>query len=135
MEVVFHGGRLPWRSSSMEVVFHGGCLPSFQNFADCFSSIIEDLKLLKIKFCSFFAISSCFQLLRSSSIKDFFHGGHCPSDQNFVHCFELQWSRPTTLRKQVMLFSSYFTTIPADGRTAGEINTKANSAQLSWDWG
>jgi hypothetical protein len=23
----------------------------------------------------------------------------------------------------------------ADGRAAGEINTKANSAQLSWDWG
>jgi hypothetical protein len=114
MEVVFHGGRLPWRSSPMEVVFLLSEI--FQ------SSIIVDLKLLEIKFCSFQAVSSYFQLMRSSSIKDFFHGGPLPSDQHFFDCFEFQRSRPTTLRKQVMLFSSYFTTIPADGRAAGEIN-------------
>ena len=86
----------------------------------------------------FQAVSSNFQLMRSSSIKDIFHGGHLPSDQNFFNSFEFQWSIPTTLRKQVMLFSSYFTTIPGGwtgGRAAGEINTKDNSAQLSWDWG
>ena len=119
MEVFLHGGRLPWRSSYMEVVFHGGCLPSIQNFPDCLSSIIVDLKLLEIKFCSFQAVSSYFQLMRSSSIKDFFHGGPLPSDQHFFDCFVFQWSRSTTLRKQVMLFSSYFTTIPDGGERTG----------------
>jgi hypothetical protein len=61
----------------------------------------------------FQAVSSYFQLMRSFSIKDFFHGCPLPSDQNFFDCFEFQWSR-----KQVMLFSSYFTIIP-DGRPGG----------------
>ena len=68
MEVVFHRGRLPWRLSAMEVVFHGGRLPSIQNFPDCLSSIIVDLKLLEIKFCSFHAISSCFQLFSANEV-------------------------------------------------------------------
>jgi hypothetical protein len=78
----------------------------------------------------FQSVSSYFQLMRSSSIKDFFHGDPLPSDQNFFDCFELQWSRPTTLIKQVMLFSSYFTTIP-DGRAA-DGRLEKSILRLTW---
>ena len=69
----------------------------------------------------FQAVSSYFQLMRSSSIKDFFHVGPLPSDQHLFDCFEFQWSTPTTLRKQVMFFSGYFNTIPDGGRTDGRL--------------
>ena len=55
--------------------------------------------------------------MRWSSIKDIFHASCLPSFQNLYICFEVQLSRPTTLRMPVLLYSSYFTTIP-DGRAA-----------------
>ena len=70
------------------------------------------------------------------AVPTFWTPGPLPSDQHLFDCFEFQWSRPTTLIHKVLLFSSYFTTIldgRMAGRAAGEINTKANSAQLSWD--
>jgi hypothetical protein len=113
----------------MEVIFHEGRLSSSLDFSDCLSSNSKPKTVRKGLFAHFMLfqpVSCYFPLLRSSF-------------RNFCNCFEFRYSRPTTLRKQVLLFSSYFTTIPdgrADGRrAAGEINTKANSAQLSLDWG
>jgi hypothetical protein len=37
---------------------------------------------------------------------------------------------PTNVRKQVLLISSYFTTIPVGGCVGGEIENKANSVQF-----
>ena len=77
---------------------------------------------------------SCY--LNLSFIEVLFPIGRLPYFHFF--CFEVYSSKPTNVTKQVELISCYFTTSPAgraDGWAAGEINSKANSAQLSWDWG
>ena len=69
-------------------------------------------------FVRFFVLSP----FRSSSIVVVFPGVHLLSIQHFESSFEVYWSRTTNVRKQVLLNSSYFTTIlggRADGRPAG----------------
>jgi hypothetical protein len=51
LDVVLQGGCYSRNSSSREVVFHLSI-----NFPNCLSSITVDLKLLKIKLCSFTAV-------------------------------------------------------------------------------
>ena len=118
-------GHLSLRTSSTEVAFH-----LFKITLIVLKFHRVDLQLLESKFCStsthfvlFQPVSYYFHLTRSCSIKDIFHGGCLPYCYNFIYCFEIKYSIPTTLRKQVLLYSNYFTTNPdsrpgrrADGR-------------------
>ena len=82
------------------------------------------------------SLISCY--LNSSFIEALFPIGRLPYFHKFENSFEVYSSKPTNVTKQVELISCYFTTSPAgraDGWAAGEINSKANSAQLSWDLG
>ena len=72
MEVIYHGGCLPWRLSSMHVVFHGGHLPTFKQFPSYTRFTIEDLifllKATIAHFMLFQPISCYFTIMRLSSI-------------------------------------------------------------------
>ena len=87
-------------------------------------------QLLESKFCYIPAISLLFQT-RSSSIEKIFHGGRLPSFQSFYNHFEFLKSRPATLRKQVLLYSSYFTTIPGGQRLEKSI-LRLTQPSLAW---
>jgi hypothetical protein len=73
------------------------------------------------KFCAFPAISLLFQVEGSfPAISRYL--GHLPFPWRLSsiflkiqNCFKLYWSRPTNVRKQVLLISSYFLTIPNGG--------------------
>jgi hypothetical protein len=67
------------------------------------------------------------------SLEVVFPGSCLPHFQNFENCFELFWSRPTNVTKQVQLISCYFTT-SLDGGGAGYVEVAAQDMWRAGGW-
>ena len=59
-----------------------------------------------------------------------FHGGRLPSFQNVPYWFELYYSKPKIVRKQVLLISCYFKLFPAISSWWGHLPLRMSSMEV-----
>ena len=100
-----------------KVIFTRCCLPYFLNFGNCFElHRVKAIKVSKIhkvvsSYWNSLKVRGCLPCWLST-LEVVFQGGRLPNFPNFQNCFDVYWSRPTNVTKQVVLNSCYFTTRP-----------------------
>ena len=94
-----------WLLHANWATFHLMHLTYFQKFLKYHLYYLEDLQMFKSRVCSWLAISSYFGHLplRLPSMEVM-----CHLLKNFHNCFALYQSRPTIVKYQGLLISSYF---------------------------